>query len=408
MVICILTSSYPRFPGDYAGVFVAELARELAKRGIEVIVLAPRAPGLEAYEVSEGVRLYRFSYFWPRRWELLAYGHGIPSNLRRYPLLYFLLPFFLVGQIQALKRLVREEKIHLINAHWIVVQGLAAAWLQRSKKVPFVLTIHGAGLHALMRFPLGRAVADRIVRSADHIFCVSSALGLLLNHFLGREIPVEILPMGIDLGRFNLSQWPQGVARKKFDIGEGKAILFLGRLEQVKGVRVLIEAVQTLADLHERRLSLYIAGDGLERSALEGLVVRCRLQERVRFLGAVPHDQVPSLLAAADVVCVPSLVEESGVTEGLGMVVIEAMAMGKVVVASRVGGIPDLIQDGINGFLAAPGDAQAWTARLAEVMSLGDKVHPIGQAARQTAERFSWKIVADKYVAVLRAFQDSA
>ncbi len=94
-------------------------------------------------------------------------------------------------------------------------------------------------------------------------------------------------------------------------------------------------------------------------------------------------------------------------TEGLGMVVIEAMAMGKVVVASRVGGIPEIIQDGVNGFLTEPGDPQAWAAKLASVTTLGDQVIPICEAARHTAERFSWDRVAARYAAVLHTLGES-
>lgn len=407
MAVCILTSSYPRFAGDYAGAFVAELAQELVKRGLEVVVLAPRAPGLKVFEISGGVRVHRFSYFWLRRWELLAYGHGIPSNLKRNPLLYLLLPFFLVGQLRALRRLLRRERIHVVNAHWMVMQGLAAAWLKARQDVRFVLTIHGAGLHAFARFPFGCTVANWIVKRADHIFCVSSALELLLRNLLGREVPVEVLPMGIDLGRFDSSRWPQRAARRCFGIGEGMVVLFLGRLEEVKGVRVLIEAIRTLTEVHDRDAHLYVAGDGLERPSLERLVAQYRLEKRVRFLGTVSREKVPHLLAAADVVCVPSIIEKSGVTEGLSMVVIEAMAMGKVIVASRAGGIPDLIQDGVNGFLTEPGDPEAWARKLAAAMTLGDKIGPVCQAARHTAEKFSWETVAERYAAVFCGLRES-
>lgn len=402
MAVCILTSSYPRFAGDYAGVFVAELSQELVRRGVEVVVLAPRAPGLRAFEISNGVRIYRFSYFWPRRWELLAYGQGIPWNLRRNRLLYLLLPFFFVGQVKALRRLMRQEKIRLVNAHWMVMQGLTAAWVRRREDLRFVLTVHSAGLQALVRFPLGRIVADWVVRSADHIFCVSSAHGHLLQNLLGRKVPVEILPMGVDLGRFDISQWPQRVARRRFGIGEGKVVLFLGRLEEVKGVRLLIEAMRTL-DFRSEGASLYIAGDGRERSSLEGLVTQYKLEKGIHFLGTVSREEVPPLLAACDVVCVPSIVQRDGVVEGMPVVVLEALAMGKAVIASQVGGIPDIVQDGVNGFLVEPGDPHALAAKIRAVLDLGNAMAPVLEAARRTAEKFSWEAVAQRYASAFRS-----
>lgn len=404
MAVCLLTSSYPRFPGDYAGVFVAELGQELVKLGMEVVVLAPRAPGLDAFEISSGVRVYRFAYFWPRKWELLAYGQGIPWNLRRNPLLYLLLPFFFFGQVKALRRLVRQEKIELVNAHWMVMQGLVAAWVRRREGLRVVLTIHSAGLQALVRLPFGRMVADWIVRGADHIFCVSSAHGLLLQDLLGREVSLEVLPMGVDLARFDISQWPQRVARRRFGIGEGRMVLFLGRLEEVKGVRLLIEAIRTLADFHSGVASLYIAGDGRERPSLEELVTQYRLEKGVHFLGAVSREEVPPLLAASDLVCVPSIVQKDGVVEGMPVVVLEALAMGKAVIASRVGGIPDVVQDGVNGFLVEPGDPHALASKISAVFDPGNAMGPILQAARRSAEKFSWESVAQDYAVVFRSF----
>ena len=403
MKVCILTSSYPRFEGDYAGIFVAGLAQELAGRGIELWVLAPRAPGLEELEVCKGVRIIRFAYFWPRRLEVLAYGSGISSNLKANPLLYFLLPFFFAGEVRALRRCVRAEKIRVVNAHWMVAQGLAAAWIARRGQARFVLTIHGAGLHALARHPLGRIVARWIVRWADHIFCASSSLKLLLERLVGSETPAEVLPLGISLSQFDPADWSVKAARTSFGVGGEKVVVFLGRLQEVKGVRTLIEAMRILTDLSGETISLLIGGDGLERPSLERLVTRHRLQDRVRFLGAISHNEAPAFLAAADVVCVPSIVEKRGVMEGLGMVLLEAMALGKVVVASRIGGIPDLIQDGINGFLTEPGDPRALAEKLAWVLALGEKAGSVGLEAHRAAEKFGWETVAERYAQVFHA-----
>lgn len=408
MKVCILTSSYPRFEGDYAGIFVAGLARALSGRGAEIVVLAPRGPGLPACEVSGEVRILRFPYFWPRRWEVLAYGLGVPSNLKRNPLLYLMLPFFLLGEARALGRLLRKEKIPVVNAHWMVMQGLVAAWFSRGSRVRLVLTIHGGDLNALAaRYRFGHILANWIVRSADHVFCVSSPLKFLLESLLRRDTSAEVLPMGISLRQFDASRRPVEAARVRFGIGEEKVVLFLGRLQEVKGVRTLIEAADILKGLSTETVSVVIAGDGLERKSLERLTVERELGERVRFLGAVPHQEVPALLAVAHVVCLPSTVERSGITEGLGMVLIEAMAMGKVVVASRAGGISDLIQDGINGFLTEPEDPRMLAEKLAQVLALGHEAEPVRRAARRTAEQFSCDHVAGRYAQVFEGLAGS-
>lgn len=404
--LCVLTSSYPRFAGDYAGIFVADLVREWVKQGVEVVVLAPGAPGLDAFEVVDGARVYRFPYFWPRRWQRLAYGQGIPSNIKRNPLLGLLSPFFFAAQVRALRRLVRREKIQLINAHWMMVQGLAAAWT-RKRGVRTVLTLHSEELRAVARFPFGRALTDWVVRRMDHVFSVSSAHGRFLRDFLGREVPVEVLPMGVDVQRFEPSRWPREEARRRFGLLERQGILFLGRLDDRKGARVLIHALKEIPSSRLHRAILFIAGDGNERSQLEREVRQLDLTDRVRFLGRVPREEVPWLLAGTDIVCVPSIVEKSGLTEGLPVVILEAMAMAKVVVASRVGGIPDVVQDGVNGFLVEPGNPQDLAQKLGLALSLGEKAETVARAGRGTAERFSLESVAERYAAVFRSLQVS-
>lgn len=402
--VCVLTSSYPRSPGDYAGVFVADLVREWVKQGVEVIVLAPGAPGLDAFEVADGARVYRFSYFWPRRWQRLAYGEGIPSNIKRNPLLCLLFPFFFAAQVRALRRLVRREKIQLVNAHWMLVQGLAAAWI-RKRGVRTVLTFHSEELRALARFPFSRALTDWVVRRMDHIFSVSSAHGRFLQDFLGREVPVEVLPMGVDVQRFESSRWPREEAHRRCGLFEEQGILFLGRLDDRKGARVLIHALGKIPSSRLQRTVLFIAGDGNERFQLEREVRKLDLTDRVRFLGRVPREEVPWLLAGTDIVCVPSIVEKSGLTEGLPMIILEAMAMSKVVVASSVGGIPDVIHDGVNGFLVEPGNPQDLAQKLCLALSLGERAETVARAGRSTAEKFSVDSVAGRYAAVFRSLQ---
>jgi colanic acid/amylovoran biosynthesis glycosyltransferase len=188
-------------------------------------------------------------------------------------------------------------------------------------------------------------------------------------------------------------------------MGEGKVLIFLGRLEEIKGVRLLIEAVRSIPDFHSGKAFLYIAGDGQERSSLEGLVSQYRLEKGVRFLGTISREDVPVLLASADIVCVPSIVQRNGVVEGMPVVVLEALAMGKVLVASRVGGIPDLIQDGVNGFLVEPGNFRDLVSKINMALGLRNEIAPVCEAARRTAEKFSLESVAQRYAEVFHSLQ---
>jgi glycogen(starch) synthase len=139
-----------------------------------------------------------------------------------------------------------------------------------------------------------------------------------------------------------------------------------------------------------------LVGDGPERPALERDVGRLGLGDRVRFLGFVPHDLVPAVLTHADVLVLPSLYEE------LGTVLLEAMWVGLPIVASRTGGIPDVIEDGINGLLVPPGDPRVLAGAIDRLLGSPDLARRLAEAARQGAKQYDWEVLAERILNVYR------
>ena len=117
MKVCILTTSFPRFPGDYASVFVYDLAAELVAAGMEVCVIAPIEAGSLYHEVIRGVEVHRFAYFWPVRWQRIAYLGGIPDNLRRYRAAWLQLPFFLLSFFLSIKSSILGYYMFVCKLH---------------------------------------------------------------------------------------------------------------------------------------------------------------------------------------------------------------------------------------------------------------------------------------------------
>lgn len=332
-VLLVLASTYPRWPADPEPGFVHELSRRLTER-YRVIVLCPHAPGAKPRETMDGVEVVRYRYA-PERWETLVNDGGIVTNLKRARWKLLLVPGFVLGQAWVAWRLMRRERVDVIHAHWLIPQGLIAALLQwlPGRRVPYVVTSHGAdlyalkglGLDALKRFVARRSSAATVVSSAMRERL--AALGVPAAH-------IHVLPMGVDLSeRFTPDP---SVPRSQHEI------LFVGRLVEKKGLRHLIAALpQVLEGVPDAFLT--IVGFGPEEAALRQQVHTLGLQAKVHFLGAVAQTRLPALYRRAALFVAPFVQAESGDQEGLPVALMEAVACGCPVVAGDVAGIEDLL-----------------------------------------------------------------
>lgn len=206
--------------------------------------------------------------------------------------------------------------------------------------------------------------------------------------------------MGVDAGVFGRAE--REAARAAWT--ETRAVvLFVGRLVEKKGVAVLLDAWSALGPGGRRGRVLWLVGDGTLRAALERQAATAGLGDSVRFFGALPNADLPQLYAAAQVCVVPSVVDRRGDTEGQGVVLIEAMAAGTPVVASQVGGVGEVVRDGVDGVLVAPGDVAALTAALRALLDAPAHAAALGRAgqARVRAE-YDWPVIARRFLALYR------
>ena len=182
---------------------------------------------------------------------------------------------------------------------------------------------------------------------------------------------IEVIPNGIDLRRF------ENLERKPHD---GFVVMAVARLEKVKGLQYLIEAIGKLKIVN---CKLLVIGDGSERKNLENLTREFGLGEKVKFLGEIQNERIPEYLTQADCFVLPSL------KEGFGIAVLEAMAAGIPVVASKVGGILDIIEDGKTGLLVEPGNAEAIAGAIQEVYSSR-------RFTRADLEKYNWQNITER------------
>lgn len=391
--LLVLASTYPRWPGDPEPGFVHELARRLTDR-FDVTVLCPHAPGAATRETMDGVDVVRYRYA-PQAWETLVNDGGIVTNLRRAKWRYLLVPGFLLAQAWQAWRLVRRQRIDVIHAHWLVSQGLIAALLQwlPGRKVPFLVTSHGADLYALQGPWLDRLKVF-VARRAAAVTVVSTAMRERMVALGVPSAKVSVQPMGVDLtDRFVPDP---AVPRSE------REMLFVGRLVEKKGLRYLLEAMpQVLKQVPDA--SLDIAGFGPEEDALKVQVRVLGLEPHVRFLGAVPQSQLPDLYRRAALFVAPFVQAESGDEEGLGLVLVEAIGCGCPVLVGRVPAVADVLGEDHLQVAIDPKDATAMAKRIAATLADATAAAATTEALHQaTASEFDWSKVCSRYGALLQ------
>ncbi|MBW1921355.1 MAG: glycosyltransferase family 4 protein, partial [Deltaproteobacteria bacterium] len=211
---------------------------------------------------------------------------------------------------------------------------------------------------------------------------------------------IKIIPMGVDLGLFQ-----ERKCREKFgerSTSYEQTILFVGRLIEFKGVEYLVRAIPKIRVSYPKAKVLVI-GSGPEKARLVKLAEILNVQDSVVFKKEIPQEELPDYYCVADVVVLPSIHTRKGETEGLGVVLLEAMACGVPVVGSNVGGIPDIIKHGETGLLAAekdPEDLADKILKLVDDKRLRKRV--IENGLKLVRENFSWDVIAEKFLQVYR------
>jgi len=390
MRILLIAHGFPRSPDDMAGSFLLTLAQGQQALGHEVAAVAPHAAGLATDETLRGVRVFRYRYGTDQD-ETLAYAgtmheQALGSWAARWRLLRLV-----QASRRAVGRVVQAWRPDVLHVHWWVPGGFAV-WPPPADQAPVVLTSHGTDLFLLDRFPAARVIAAPIFRMAHQVTVISSPLVERVESLGIPRERISVIPMAV-AARFH--ERPPGAEA-------GSRLLFVGRLVERKGARVAVEALDMLKRMG-RKAHLTIVGDGPERGPLESLVDDKGLSQAVEFKGQLPTERVAGELAAADLFVMPAVTDWKGEQEGFGLVLVEAMMSGVPIVASRSGGIPDVVTDGETGLLVPERDPVALADAIARLLSDQDLSQRLAQAAARDAERrFAPPAIARRFEAVYR------
>jgi glycosyltransferase involved in cell wall biosynthesis len=392
--VLYLVTAYPRDPDDVITPWMVETIRRLAGRGVEVEVLAPAYRGL-GDQVVDGVRVHRFRYA-PAPWETLTHDQTAPDRIRERPWFLAELPGYLAAGSRAAARLARSGEFDLLHAFWPLPQGVLGLWAKRASGVPLVSTFFGVELTWMERqFPFLAPLLRRIVRGSDAVTAISSYTAARLR----RQVPdadPTVIPFGAAVDA------PAVPPPWAWDGSRAFELLFVGRLVERKGVHLLLEAVAALRA--ERSVLLHVVGDGPERDRLTALAARLGLEDAVRFHGFVSAPELKRRLSSCDAFVLPAVVDAKGDTEGLGVVLIEAMGHARPVIASAAGGIVDIVRDGESGLLVPPGDAAALAAAISRLMDDPPAARALGLRGRRAMEEgFSWDAISSRLAELYRA-----
>ena len=393
----MVATSYPRFTADSAAVFLRYLAQAIGHKGIVVHVLAPDDREADASLIDENVFIHRFKY--PTfGGSSLAYGSGILPNLRTSRLLYLQVPFFLIAFLISLFMLARRERPDVIHAHWIIPTGFLAVLVGRILRIPVVTTAHGGDAFSLASKLLRYLKCFTLNRSAIWTSNTHATAAAAINA-ASISNPV-IIPMGVDVRLFS-----SGNRRlHRSHLGEQVwVILFVGRLVEKKGCKVLLEAFSQVAEKYDGKIALWIVGDGDDRESLERLARNLQLSSVVQFLGRQPNAVLPDIYAAADIVVLPSTEDRTGDTEGLGVVLLEAMASGTPIIASQVGGVEEVIDDNMTGWLVRHSNPNLLAETLCDGIYSPHLLTQMSERARNHVVTYDWKMVAHRFIELYRS-----
>ncbi len=382
---------YPSYADDTQAIYVHDINRHLVRQGHKVCVVTPGRPGVPARETFDGVEVVRFPFELP---EDLTYGRVAQSKVTKLAKLnrLFIMARYLIAQYRHSVKEGRRFGAEIVHGHWAIPTGPALVAIALKLKIPSVITLHGGDVYVNTAegydFPTRwyvRPVLAWTLRKASALTAISEDCKHHALNAGAYESSISVVMNGADLRRFSPAS-PVDVP------AFGPRMIFACRqLFPRKGIRFLIEAVAKLRPKYPD-INLIIAGDGFERPALEKLAKDRGLGDRTQFLGWMANKDLPPYFRGCAVSVIPSL------EEGFGIPAAEAMGCETPVVASDAGGLPEVVENGVTGFVVPKGDADALAAAIDRLLADVDLRKQMGKAGRARAlARFDWDRTVEQF-----------
>lgn len=382
-VISVALVSGP-IPKDFSNPyysFVFDEVYRLAKRGLIVHAIRSFA---ETESTSYGIHFHGLKDSFQ-----VKYIPFILKHLSVIPKTSYLLPpwtlLYLSKYAQTVSNVIYQQNLDLIHAHFAYPEGFVGLLAKKETGRPLVVTVHGAdvlvepsigyGVRLNKRYD---AIVRRVLEDADAVIAASKATFNVACSIVKNVKKIHLISNGVDTIRFN-PHLDCSDLKQKLGLNKQFVIFSLRSHEPKYGLEYLIRSVPTVAK-QKADVVFIIGGDGSLRQYHEKLAIELGVKEKIIFTGKISADDVPFYYALSDIVVVPSL------QEAFGLVVSEAMACGKPVIGSKVGGIPDQIIDGYTGFLVEPKDPLKIAERILWLIANPEEAKRMGINGRRIVE----------------------
>ena len=382
--VLFLSNAYPDFESSYRGIFIKKMATLLHSEGYEISVVTPKIyKGSHYFEEQNGIRVYRFPFLSGNK--LLIEYEKIPY-LRM--IFYYITGFFLTTYVML------KHRCSLIHAHWAIPTGLIGVFVGTLLNKPLFVTIHGSDFRMAMDKSLFlRRVFLFVCKKAKHLTCVSEVLKRGIEQFGIDGEKILSFPMGIDDAFLEA-----GRNRERKSEGQTFTILSNRNLQPNYNISLLIRSIPIFLK-EEPNAKFIIAGDGPERESLEKEAKELNIDKFIQFMGSVLHNEMPNLLAQADIYVSTSL------HDGTSVSLLEAMACGTFPIVTDILSNREWITDSENGFLIPTENEHFLARRIAEAVH--DKellAKAAGKNRRVIEQRAYWKENIKKITNIYEVF----
>ena len=404
MKIAMLTSSYPKWPGEMTAPFIEEIAASVAARGHEVHVLMPQRSDLRRQPLERGVHLHTYRYAPTRSLEVWGYSAALRGDVGLRPATVAAAPLALGSGLRALLALTDRAGYDLIHGHWVLPSGAVAALAAQRRRLPLTLSLHGSDVFLAEQSAATAWVARWAAQRAGGITACSGDLAERLARLGGPIERMTVIPYGIDAEVFQPAPDQGAAVRARLGIAPERPLLvWVSRMVYKKGLSVLLDALPSVLRAHPETL-LVLGGYGDLRDDLERQAQQLGVAGSVLFPGPVARDVINGFWNAGDIVVAPAVHDHRGNVDGLPNIILESMSAGRPIVASKIAGIPSVIDDGVHGLLTPEGDAHALAAAINRLLADPHTAAALGRAARQRVEReLRWSHIAARFERVYEA-----
>lgn len=378
--VLFVTSTFPLNENDIQVPWMVELIKRLSGK-FKIDVLAPSYKGLKSSKFL-GINIFRFRYA-PAFLETLTHNAGALFRLQNKPWLLVVAFLYVIFGIFAIFFRSKKEKYDVIHVHWPLPQGLfGIIGKMTNTNTKIIMTFYGAEFTLANKLPFGNKLLSFLIHRADSIIAISTFTKEKIQEI--SKVDVEIIP-------FSSAILPSKIYVKKQETTI-KHILFVGRLIERKGVAYLIDAINKLSS----NVVLDIAGEGPLYATLKIKIDSLGLNKRIFLHGRVSNEELKKLYENCDVFVLPSITDKWGDTEGLGVVILEAMSFGKPVIGTSVGGITDIIKDGKNGLLVPQKNSMQLANAIKRVLRDNKLENYLSNNGINTVKHsFSWQSIID-------------